>query len=463
MEPHQNTNGKKTIFFTLGGVFILIFLTWLWHYLHTGKVVITTNNPDNTISLTKVISKDDKTEAPLAFKSKGKLAVTGNSLATTQIVNLNSHKTLALTINPVNTTGVEPVTFQSGHNVAADNNQLIYLNGGRLEKIDTSNNIAEINSPYQLQTIKWASTSFGIGQDNKGIVYDINGNTVSAQKVPFAYDEKTVNYAVSANKQVYVSHGNDIFAVSQNGSFKKVYTAKSTNPSFSSGINDVAVVDATFGLSSHQKPVLAVIGLSGNVTTKNGVEDESGELSWSPGGQYLAIPDDSGIDIYDTHLNLVSEVPSGSPVAHLKWLNDDTLFYSEGDELWAYNLSSQKADLVANMPLANSITGIEFSDSNAYVYLTTQDSSGNNPAIRRVGLKGQKVDDTIFALQDILPKTLDEYSLSLINFVSPPVVLVQPYPDSKISAQSDLQASQTELQQDGINLNKVKFKIDNTP
>jgi hypothetical protein len=148
-----------------------------------------------------------------------------------------------------------------------------------------------------------------------------------------------------------------------------------------------------------------------------------------------------------------------SLINNARWLDNSTLFYSINDQLWTYNLNNQRADLVTVTSLGETIEDLAISDDKSYIYISTATVSGANQAIKRIGLQGQNVVDNIYKLKDIVPRPLDEFSLDLVNFKTPLTILVQPYPDSAVSAQLDLQAAQVKLQQAGIDLNKLQLKI----
>lgn len=464
---------RRLILLSFCALALIILFVWLVHYSTTGKIIVTTNNSSNSITLTKIIVTTSK-NIPKTYKSQGKLNVTtstgkyivsvegnieGNSIASARIINLEARKIISLTINPTNTSAVESVAYQNAQNIAADNNQLIYFNKttGRVEKVDAGNNLTLINSPYQFQAVKWANTSFGVGQDSNGHLYTISAGVISPLSVPFKYGDR-VGFDVSPKMQIFVSNGADVYAGNQNGGFKKVYISSASKPVLAASVNQVAVADETEeqNASGASKPLLAIVGTSGKVIKKN---IEAGNMVWSPNGQYLVSFSQSNLQIYDTSLNLNTTLPNSSLVGSAEWLDDNTLLYSVNDQLWNYNMLSQKAELVANMPAANPITGIAINSDKSYIYVTTTDTTGSRNVIRRIGLLGQKVGGFIYQLQNAMPMNFDNYSLSLINFSGAPAILVKPFPDSTVSAQADAQDAPSKLQQRGLDITNLQFII----
>jgi hypothetical protein len=465
-------NIRRIIIFGLiiiGAVFILVLA---WHFLTTGKIIITTSNPNNIITLTKNDDSDKKKPAK-AYTAHSQLSKTlakgeyfvsveGNSVATTQIVEVKGHKTQTYDINPLNTTGIEPVAYKNAQNVAVNSNKLVFLDSsaGSIFSIDQANNVSTMPSSVVFKTVKWLNPLIGLGKDSNGRIYQINNGSASPISVPFTYSGKSIDFDLVSPNQVYVSNGADLYAGSLSGGFKKIYTATSSSPVISAGSGIVAVADERGEQNSQQESVLATITTSGK-TLKKSVE--AGALAWSTNGSYLASAEESGVDIYDSSLREVANVPTHAFVGHMRWLNNNDLLYATADELWIYNLSSQKAELLANMTLGAAVSEITPNQDGSYVYIVSEDQDGGR-SIKRIGLKGQATSDYIFKLQSIMPLSLDNYSLSLINFGvnnTPPAVLVHPY-SSTASNSPYLQAAKTELLQRGFNISQLQFKLESS-
>jgi hypothetical protein len=465
---------RRIGFFIIGAVALIAFLFMLWNYFSTGKIIITTDNPNNTITLKKITEGDDKGQQSvlsahnkLSIKTKtGRyiVLVEGNSVATSKQINLTAHKTMQYEINPINATGVEPVLYRDVQNVAVDSNKLAFADGttGSLFTIDGVNNLATIASTVAFQTVKWVNPSLGLGQDNNGRLYVINNGIVSPLKVPFVYGSKSINFDIFSATQVYLSFGADIYYGNLNGSFKRIYSATSNFPVLAAGTGGrLAVANPSVKQANPVPPMLATIDASGAIIKK---ELNSGVLSWSPDGQYLLSVDEQGADLYDNNLKQVDAIATpDSSVGQAIWLDNSRIIYSTNDQLWIYDIVTREAQNIANMPQAASITEISTSQDKSYIYLVVQNDA-NAKSLKRVGLKGQTTPDYVFNLQSIMPLSLDNYSMSLINFGAsntPPAILVRPF-SSTASSSLYLQAAKTELQQRGFNINQLQFKLESS-
>lgn len=459
---------RKYIWLSIVTVIAIVLFSFSWHFLHTGKIIITTNEPYKTITLAS-LDKNGNPKSTKTLKGQGKLSVTvntgkylasvqGNSQATTQIINLSSHKTLRYEIDPINTVGVEPVSYQNASSLFADTNELLYAEGssGNLTKIDPQNNVVTLNSSIRFQTIRWASSSFGVGQSSDGILYTVVGGTVNTLNVPFSYDGAAINFDVSPSDEIYVSHGGNVYEGNKNGHFKLVYSSSSSILLLAAGIEKVAISGR--GLDSEQSTTLMTVSASGKIV-KASAAGEIGKLAWAPDNQHLIAINEVSAVLYNQSLQQVAITSSGSSVGDAKWLNSSVFFYYSKDELWSYNVALQKAELVANMPLADTITGLSISDDGSYVYVSTVGTgTSTNYAIRRVGLHGQQVPEVIYQLQDILPLDLSDLTLGFINLrPQTPTILISPH--SNLGAQTYIQEAQSALQQDGFDISKLNFVV----
>jgi hypothetical protein len=462
---------KKILVLSVLGLAALGTLSWLANYLSTGTIIVTTNHEDSTIILRGTGQGNSFTKIGLGSLSAavghGQYTATAKdgSQVNVQVINFgHGHKTLRYSMLLSGLLQVEPVAYQNTHDVTASNNGLVYLDGNdeNLHKIDSQNSLVTIDPALQFQSVKWVNASFGVAQDNNGHLYTINDTSIDPLGVPFSYGGKPVGFDVSQDKQIYVSYGADIYVGDQNGNFKKIYTALSSSPVIAAGTNQVAITDETKGQNAGIfQPLLAIVSNSGRVIKKAGAAGEIRKLVLSPSGQYLVSVNESYASVYDSSLHQIVTVPASSSVDNVEWLDNNKFFYTSRDELWLYDLGSQKAELLATMPfVAGSITSLGVSSDRSYVYLTTGDSSlGNNYAILRVGLKGQSVPGYISKLQGVLPLTLNDCSLSLVNFAQPATILVESFPNSNLSSQAYLQEAQSALAQDGFDLGKLQFKL----
>lgn len=453
-------SSKKIVFWAGISVFMMFVLVWLWNYYHTGTIIITTDNPNNTITLSRIdgseISKANKKLSATVSTGEYKVYVKGNSVATVQNILLKPRKTQRYNINPVNATGVEPVAYVNAQDVGATTGQLVYLDGifGALFKIDGQNNIKKINASHKFEEVRWADPSFGVAQDSKGHLYYVVSGEVKAMSVPFDYDGLAISFDVSPDRNVYITHGAEVYVGKQEGSFKKIYTSSSEKPSLASANGHLAVSDSMYGRNASpiSEPLLATVDASGKIQKIN---EESERLAWSPDGSYLAAVNETDPVIYSGSLKKITTVPTNSIVGQFAWLNDSTLLYTMNDELWTYNLPERKAQLFSNMPLSESVTGLSISLGQDYVYVTTYNSFTTSYVLRRIGLKDQKVPKYIYRLQDVMPMRLSGHYLSLINFSGKPTVIVPIYPGE--SESTIVTSAKAGLIKRGFDISNLRF------
>jgi len=446
---------------------IVGFIWWLVHYLTTGHITITTSSPNNTITLTKVSDDDDDGSTIFSKQAHGELSMTlptghyfatvqGNSVATTQAIVLKGGRRLNYRLNPPNTTGVEPVSYASGNYLAANSSHLYYVDSTNegLYQIDSQNNITQIDPSQRFQSIQWANATYGVGQDNSGELYIItNGSVQALTSLNPSAPRSVTHYAIAPDKELFYAVGSAIYSGTPGSGFKRIYTATKPFDLLAAANGKVAVIKAaTDGGKNVTAPYVVVVNDSGKSHEK-GVELDNSAV-WSPNGSYLASVGEDGLMVFNSSLGTVATIANGTDNG-LAWLDNTTLAYGGGG-LSTFNLTTGRASLLANMPLDEGVSAITLSDNGAYLYLNAVDSNGNLQ-IKRVGLRGQNIPQTVYNLQDILPDNLSDFSLSLVNFAGLPTVLVQPYPDA--SSQNLQQEAATTLQQDGFNLSQLNLEI----
>lgn len=455
---------KKIYASVILGFVAIGILWWLANYLSTGIIEITTNNKNDTITLqettgSKPFVKIGASSVSATVKHGQYIAKVRNGSRTTiQVINFNEgHKTFRYFVSLTSPLKTEPVAYENGQDIDATTDQLVYLNAssGMLRQINNENNLTDLNNTLLFQTVKWASPSFGVGQIGDGRLYTIAGNSVNSLKVPFSYGGQHVNFDVLPDKKIYVSYGADVYSGSQSEGFKKIYTSSSSNPALVAGTSGLAVSDSKYGKNATHisKPLLTTINVNGKNPKKN-VEAE--RMAWSPNGQYLAVGNQANPTIYNNNLRQVAVIPTNFVVGQFEWLNNTTLLYTSSSELWTYDLTTQKIQLLVNMATSDSITGLYLSQDRSYVYLTTFDSGSGSYEIKRVGLNHQKVPDYIYRLQDILPDRVGNYVTLMVNFYGQPKMIVSIPPGT--SAQNDLNAVIGDLQSRGFSPNELRFQ-----
>ncbi len=451
---------------------VIFFIQWLIHYLTIGRLVITTNDPSDNITIvlsgniassSKSPSMSGKGSFSSRLKSGGYLInVAGSSNGKAQYVTVRAHETTRVNITLPGTVGVEPVVFDNAQDVIADKSRLVYLDNSdhSLGQINNQNQHSEIDlSSYGFKSIEWSDTTHGVGQNTSGKLFVLNNGSIYPLSSPASNkDDSSVIYAVAPNRNIYIGIGSFVYAGSETGKFKEIYSGLTPGSSLIPGLNIVGIINSGYGSGPNSSTSnLTVIDSSGHKSNIKFNSFVNAWSAWSTNDKYVAILGSTSGEILDSSLHKIATIPEAT-LANAVWLNDGTLFYSVADQLWSYNLESQSSQLIANMPLGDPIQQLSISSDKSYVYITTFDTA-NGVAIRRVGLQGQKVPDYIYQLQDILPESTPGagYSLGLYNFSGGPTIQVIRSAGGPTSPQL---AAEQELQSDGFDITKLQFQVE---
>jgi hypothetical protein len=473
---YEDNKQKNIISIIVGLIVFIIAIQIVWHYFHTGKIVITTNNPQNIIELSKVNIKT-VAGAPLqSFSARNQLSanvglgeytakVINLNKSSTQLINLTSHKTLKYNMSLDNTLGFEPVASQNANDIVADNNNLTYLNPETytLNTITSNNSSSAINSNVKFNIVKWINTSYGVGQSpNSNSLYSISGDNINKISLPSSVNINgdDSSFDVASNKQIYVASGENVSSGNQNDNFKEVYTAPTSDLVIgaASGKFAAAYSVGNAAVNDNDNVVLAVVNSSGKVK-KTKVTEDVNSLSWSPNQNYLASINESSVNVYNSTLKHIALIPTTFQPGFLSWINSNELVYASSTQVWMYNIQTQKDTILANAPLDEAITYLTVNDEKSYIYLSMAGTpSYNNPEIMRIGLQGQSTSSLADQLQNILPITLSDSTIGLINFTKPSI-LITPNAYSTSSTASYIQEAQSQLQQDGYDISSLSFNV----
>lgn len=454
----------------IGGILCVLFLfgliQWLVGYLAYGKLHIKTSDFSNTVSVTAVTALDngkgasEQKTGSSSFRLKSGeyiVSVQNGTKGVSRHATIKARHSTSLTINLPKTTGMEPVTYGPAQNLTADSSQLLFLNprDSNIYSINSQNTIAKLSSSG-LQSISWADTGYGIGQSPSGDLFVVDGGSTHPLTSPMSGKSSSeIVYAIAPNKTIYIGAGSEVYRGTEDDGFKKIYSNRPEGSFLLANNNGVAVLSSGY---TGPRSSIAIVGANGENTKRTYSQPFNAWSGWSPGGKYFMVMVGSVGKILDSSLREVGSVPQSANLAYPVWLNDRSFFYSVSGQLWSYDRISGQSRQLANTPLANPIKEIAVSKDGSYVYLVSFNDS-NEMAIRRVGLNGQRVPDYIYKLQSILPQQLDTYSIGIVNFGLPPVILVKPYPYEPPS--DYLQKATKQLQKDGFDTNKMRFQLVN--
>jgi sugar lactone lactonase YvrE len=313
---------RKPIIYCGLGALVIIAL-WLGiRYWTTGRIVVTTNSNANSIALFKL--NDVSQQNPIATSSSKVLdtrlgsgnyvvRVNSKSFATTKVVTVTARKTVIYALNPVSLSALEPVSPSGAYSIAGSNSSLLYVDSGSktLYEVDSQNDVQPVDTTHKFNSIKWVDTSYGVGEATDGQLYSISNGLIQPIHLPFSTaDNKAVSYTVSATKQIFVSHGTDVYSGTDAGIFAKIYTTASPTPSLVSWGDKVAILEVPGDTTNTSlAPSVTIVDKGGRVLAKKVLDADS--AAWSQDGKYLALFSDSAnSEIVNDSLGTVANLPS---------------------------------------------------------------------------------------------------------------------------------------------------------
>jgi len=460
-------------------VSIMLLIAWaIWAQVHnrltTGRIIITTSNKSNRVSILQTADSvtGSKTKEKLVNGSQtiqsgqaitlqpGTYIVTveNGNVAAAQTINLKKDQTASYSINlPKSLVALEPVADVDTTQFVIGSSQIFYVDSRTkgLYSINQNNGLSLVNN-RALAGAQWADASFGVAEDPVGTLYAINnGNLAVLNNVPANSAKSLPVYAVAPNHDIYLGIGKNIYLQTANSGFKQIYTTDSSTYSLLATNGHVAVLNGSDSgqETSSQTPII-IVNNDGSIIKKSIDEDDP---AWSPNGKFLAITSESQSQIFDSSLNLIATVPNINANT-VRWLDNNTLFYAEGVQLWEYNLTSGLAKVVGVVPNSQSIVGIELGNNSSYVYLAVQISNheGDYFNLYRYSLTNQAAPSFVTQISPNLPWLTQGCFLSLVNFTAPTIEVFQSQPYDGC-----IPIAQSYVKQLGIDSGKFGYQLSN--
>lgn len=454
------------------GYLVVVFIT-------SGSVTVTTGTNSANITVTSVppLQKEaaEQTTKPAVTKTgTGTLKTrvhAGSYIVTVQngtsqesrLVKVGWLSSTSITIKPGGLIATEPVLYESVQNIAADSSRLVYLNNdfNGIEYVNDQNQDQQINANAYFTSVSWATPEYGVGQDNSGKLYVINGNSASLLQSPISnlVSDSGASYAVAPNRTIYIAFGSKVYRGTDSGNFTQIYSDFASSDSLVAANNQLLIINPNVGGSS-DSGTATVITTSDKVINKSFGYPVGGWTPWSQNSKYIVLSVDSIPEIFDSSLNRVGNIPSLPAISIGTWAGDSTLYYATGDQLWSYDITDNDTKLLALAPDNKDIQDIAVSSDGSYVYATASNTNDDYPRlVFRVGLKGQGVSSDLNDLEAVLPVNTSTFSIGLRNFSSSsqPVIDVTTYPGT--DENDALQQSQGIIS-GMINVNDVTFDVE---
>jgi hypothetical protein len=399
--------------------------------LTSGKLNVTTSDAANYITVSRINPNPtviDTKNAQGTYSAQlpdGTYTVTvqNKSYSTQQIVTVKAGQTISASIDLVKAGPLEIVTSLGVTSVVAGSDTLRYIDtdSDALFEINKLNQLHYIASPSPFTSVVWASATYGIARNGDGQFYRVDGSTITPLTAPFPLTNLSNSYAVSPNKDVYLTDGSKVYRGAGGQNFQAIVTS-SKRISIKAASDTNVLVQESDPKNAKAAASLILINHVGNTIRTEG---EVYDAAFSPSGNHIVINGAARSAVLDNKLQQIIRLPQNN-VTSPAWVNDNTLVYAQQNKLWQFNTINGQADMIANTDIA-AIIQQSVSADGAYVYMTTQNiSDGLNPMLERVGLKKQPVAQDVTVLGLILPATVDACRLSFVNFTAPTVAIQGP-------------------------------------
>jgi hypothetical protein len=453
-------NQKRLLLYGLIAICAIGLGVWLYNYLFFGTVEVTSKNGEIVLSYPTANGVSGATIHQGAPEVKARLksgnyivSAASGQAAVSQTIHVKAHTFVKYDITPLVPGFLEPVLAESSQNIAAGS-RLVYLSSAesKLYQVDSANNLSAIAPNNTFRVVHWADPSYGVAQDNNGNLYAIDGTTVRSLSLPNDIKEKQyLQYSVTHNHSVYVADGSDLYLGSETGGFKKIQSNLTPASLIVAGDSIVAWVNDNDTNQQESPPSITVIG-KGKEVTRDGIGSFVG--AWSSDDKYLAVSSQNGGEILDNQLKHVATIPQSS-LKNPVWLSAAKLAYSTAGQLWVYDLTLQRAEVIGQANAGETIEEIAPSQDGSYLYVKVK-GVNDTSSIRRLSLKNTPLSPLLTKLTVFLPLNLSECAAGYLNFTKLSV-LVRPYNPSLTS--QCLQDVRSNLADDQVDVSSLSFMV----
>jgi hypothetical protein len=461
MNQSQTLTRRKLVFYTILSLIIITAGIWLYNYLTVGTLEVTNKSGSIVLNRPTVNGLPGKQISQASNQLKQKLkagdyivSATTSSTAALQFVHVQAHRLAVYDITPIAPRFFEPVLAENSQDIAIGD-RLTYLSTSesKLYQVDPGNSLSAISPDVSFRLVRWADPDYGVAQDSSGGLYVINGTSVSQLSIPSSIKQKQyLQYAVTKNRSIYLYSASNLYLGSEKTGFKQIASGLDPASLLIAGNSDLALInDGDTNTKSESAPSITVIS-NGKAVTHDAIGSFVG--AWSTNDSYLAISSQNGGEILNSKLKHVAGI-SQSSLKNPVWLSDSDLAYSTLGQLWLYNLTSHRSDLIGSANAGETINEITPSKDGLYLYMKVTGVNGIS-TIRRMSLKGTAVSPMLAKLTIFLPLNLPQCSAGYINFTKPGV-LIRPHDTSQ--TKQCLDTVRSELADDQIDINSLTFSI----
>lgn len=439
----------------LGSVLVVVsVLVWGFHFLRTSSVTVLTTSSDSTVSIYPIrnhtISGSAVAHGSATFTahlSAGSYAVTvaGQNSSVVRIISLGWRQNMTYSLGPPVFLSTEAVASRNAADLSANSSSLYFLNPdtSNLQKITSQNLQVPIAPNINFTSVQWFSTGYGVGQDSSGKLYVIQHDSAHQLAAP-----KSVRFfATTPDQHIYLATTHDLYYGSPSGTFQKIYALRS-------GLT--AMVASSSSVTLLYKSSVQMVTPQGRPTKSAALQLSTG--SWSPDGTKFATISSAGGQIFDNNLHTLTPLPGDTP-SNVAWLDNNTLLYGVGSELWQFSLTNHLATTVASPDSSADIVSLAVDAPNHAVYLSTLNSDSSS-VLYRVWLNNKQPALAAARLSQYFPQNVGECYAEFINFTQPSLSLTSGDP-SPAACAPDITAilQSVGLATDAVQINRVYIPL----
>ncbi len=441
---------KKIIQYVVIFIVFIYLIIFLINYIKTysfGSITVKTDGkntisviPENYLGTSKkptaagTLLKASKT---LRIKAGVYIITISNGIQTiSEEITVSSRKGNKFTINlPISNGQIDAVGNINSTSFSVSKDHILYLDqvSNKINDINLNDQLLPFGDQTSYKNLQWSNSNYGVAQDLGGLFHVISQTGSRSLSLPpnvqFTQPYKpTPQLSLSSNKEIYVLNGSTLYAGTEGGVFK-VIGSENRGVLLIGGPNKLATIYRSSDKSTagSDPSTLSVIDLDGKTIVKKVYATNT---SWSPSGKFIAVSGNGFGKIYDDSLNEIATIPTNS-ISNFIWLDNSTLYYSSGNMLWKFIITSKTSSTIYTAPSSQGITSLSTNYDNSYLYFSIEGSKSDarNVSIYRIPLNKQTINSQATTAQAVLPWLIGRCIFTLTNFNKPTIQFYDPFPE----------------------------------
>lgn len=433
-EAKGSAGGKMRRWLIIGLLLSLVVVVglWLFNYLSTGNLVVSTPSTNSKFTITDSNGKEISSANGERFSTRlkaGSYSVEANhdNGATRQSFTITARQTTVLELEVIPLREAVLVANRVAEDLHFAGNTLLFRDPtiNRLIASTGEGVLQPYTEEINIVNVKWLDGTKGVIQNLSNNAFLLENESIADVSNIADVETPSIVGAIAtdaANNQFAYAEYTDVYLSQQVGVSKNVHTAEAA-PSLALSANKLAIYFHPADGEEESIRVIRPYILNLDTNEKIIFDDEEVITAvWSPDGSQLAYETNTSIKIFDyASQRVIRYLPrdtgfdAGVPML---WINKSEFLFVDSEGMWRLKPESNQVVKLAELKSLGGSAGLGLTmrADTGEVFFSNGDLI--NPAIYKISLNGSYNKDEL-ALSSLLPHVSTDYEISMLNITNP--------------------------------------------